>query len=117
MPWSMIISMVCDLDYAPAKTFMLDSPSSRLLPFCLLVTAITDCISSPPFQVRASKEKNGIFMVIFSIFRTKLWHCHKNFLSAYEYTVQHRNIGVLGSCVYRDRMGLWYSSDQYHSKL
>lgn len=67
--------MVCDLNCAPAKTFLPASPSSQFLLFCLSVTTITGCISSPPFQVRASKENKEILMVIFSIFRTKLWHC------------------------------------------
>lgn len=42
-----------------------------------------------PLLARYEQVKKGIFMAIFSIFRTKFWHClkKKGFFSAYECTV------------------------------
>lgn len=37
------------------------SPSAQTLPFALSIAAVTGCISSFPFQARASKENKGIF--------------------------------------------------------
>lgn len=74
MPWSVIISMMC------VWPVFLQKLSHQLLTLSVSTSAIQldgGCISSPPCQVWASKEKKGIFMVIFSIFRTKLWHCLK----------------------------------------
>lgn len=71
IPWSKIIfNGVC---IATAKNFTPASPI-QTLPFALSIAAATGCISSFPFQARASKENKGIFTIIFSIFRTKLWH-------------------------------------------
>lgn len=113
----MIISMLCDLDCAPAKTFMLAFPSSQFLSLCLSVTAITGYISSPSSQLGAHKKLRK-YLQLFSVSsEPSCGIAKKSFLSAYEYTVWQNDIGVLGSYDYSDGMGLWYISDQYQRKL
>lgn len=68
MPWSMIISMVRDLASKNFHTSFSPSPSVfQSLQYRLHFF--------PSCQVWVRKEKKGIFMVIFSVFRTKRWHC------------------------------------------
>lgn len=67
-------------------------------------------------QVKKRKEYSSLFSVYLEL-SSGTAKKKKRFFSAYECTVWYRNAGVLGSGDYEDRMDLWCSSDQNHSKL